>query len=232
MNKSYFCDFLIATKSKLAAMFSWFKLKEESIDAWLLRLSHFSQLLLVIAAFFTYFYEVRPAFELSEVKKDLAVTKAALESTKGLSVRYYIDLRKRIITNFNLKSFAYCGGPFIYPYYSDQKHFTGTLADQNNVLSLDVPKCLEKRLLEDPELKNLTKENMLQLKDEVMKVSLTLIELHRDTLREFNEIKKKSTSKSDDDLAQELHSIVLTYMSEINSKIFLTNDIGWINPIP
>jgi hypothetical protein len=231
MKKSFFCDFLVETKSKLSAMFSWLKLKEDSIDAWLLRLSHFSQLLLVVAAFFTYFYEVRPAFELSEVKKDLAVTKAELERTKVLSVQYYIDLRKRIITSFNLKSFAYCGGFSNYPYYSNQKHFTGTLADQNNILSLDVPNCLEKRLLEDPELKNLTKENMTQLKDEVMKISLNLNELHLDTLKEFNEIKKKSSSKSDDDLAQELHSMVLTYMGEINSKIFLINDIDWINPI-
>ena len=137
--------------------------KNSPLDIWLNRLSHLSQIGLLIIAVFGYFYTVVPFYQKSLLDEQIAQKEIELKASKVALEDSYIQIREDLVGSYVFYVGAKCSGMFDRPErLLDIGEKPPPITEKyGKIFELDVKSCLFKELNERKEISKLLRKNDL-----------------------------------------------------------------------
>lgn len=167
------------------------------VDLYLSRLSHLSQIGLLIVATFGYFYTVVPLYEKSLLDEQIAQKELELKASKKALEENYKQLRKDIVSSYVFHVGIVCSGLDEKPegpLQPGEKPLSPTKR-YGQVFELDVSNCLTRRLEGSKNLSKILRKNDLSyLYQQVGVIGKEIENLRLVAQKEFNAFPQKATS--------------------------------------
>lgn len=194
------------------------KLKQSSLDGWLNRLSHLSQIGLLITALFGYIYTVLPVYQKSLLDEQIAQKELELRQLQIKLDKAYILNRTDAIKKLYMSTTFKCNGLNMLPknsaeYYKNPKSLRERYGQ---ILQVEPQQCLigtfqKARYLQD----TLKAEDYQMLSLEIGNIAESLNKARIDAKDRFNELPAKALLNP-----QILDSIKLDFLAEDQLKLY------------
>ena len=172
--------------------------KKSPLDIWLNRLSHLSQIGLLIIAVFGYFYTVVPLYQKSLLDEQIAQKEVELKASKIALEDSYIQIRKDLVNSYVFYAGAKCSGMFDRPnrLLAIGEKPPPITEKYGKIFELDVKSCLLNKLNESKKISKLLRENDLTyLSKKVDVVGSNINNIRTTSSHAFYKFRDKAISK-------------------------------------
>lgn len=163
--------------------------KKPKIDLYLSRLSHLSQVGLLVIAVIGYFYTVVPLYQKSLLDEQIAQKELELKASKIALEENYREFRRGVVHSYIFYAGAECSGLFERPMklLAIGEKPLNPIERYGKIFELDVNNCLVNELLKNKKLKKILRaEDFDYLLQKVKVVGVELNQQRLLSLREFN----------------------------------------------
>lgn len=169
---------------------------KSKFDVWLSRASYFSQVGLLAAAIFGYFYTVLPLYQKAVLDEEIAKKELELKATKTALEESYTQLRRYVVAGFIISAMGECTGALI-PYHPPSK--AGEKSKEaarlhNEILDIGVSHCLHENFSNTKQLSKLRRDDFTYLAQQVDALGAELEKMREIALIDFHALPTKAAS--------------------------------------